>query len=135
MAVPFFVEKLLAIETPATLNVNSATYIRLVPFDLGIDFTNIPWTHFRLRSSLVSNAAGQTVTLQLATSLATPGTPVHSGGNDLVITTAAILGDSGWRTVDAALSGANQLTIAVKGSNATVDLNGTWLEIWWKYDP
>lgn len=118
-----------------TINVNSTAYISIVPTEHGVDLAVIPWTHYRIRVSGNSNAVGQTVTAQLATSFATPTTAVHTGGNDLVMTNTPSLWDSGWLTRDDGASGVQNYILAFKGSNGTVDFAGTYIDVWYKYEP
>jgi hypothetical protein len=104
-----------------TLNINSSTYIPILPLFAWLDGSDFPATHYRLIARGQSNAAGQTVSFQLTRG----GSAVHTGGNDLLFTSAANQTvDTGWRTVDISLSGLGQLIIQGKGSNATVDFVG-----------
>lgn len=102
-----------------TLNINTTTYTALLPFILKLPYDTFPATHFRLGARIASNAAGQTVSCQLTNG----GTPLHTGGNDVTgITNTNTTVDTGWLTIDIALSGLQQLNLEWKGSNSTVDV-------------
>lgn len=103
-----------------TLNINTTTYTTLLPFVLKLPYDTFPATHFRLGARIASNAVGQTVSCQLANP---SGTPLHTGGNDVTgIPNANTTVDTGWLSIDIALSGLQQIHLDWKGSNATVDV-------------
>lgn len=105
-----------------TVNVNSTGYVDWGSAALAIDLDKFLFTDFRLVFSASSNQAAQTITAQL-TAIFNPAAPIHTGGNDVVITNAFGVFDSGWRSKDTgATSGLLNLGVALKGSNVTVDL-------------
>jgi hypothetical protein len=103
-----------------TFTINNTAYIRNIPMSVPHDFSSFAFTQFRVLISGNSNAGGQTVTAELR-DLAS-NSPLHSGGNDVVISNAGALYDSGWKTQDLSLTGLKELSLFFKGSNATVDL-------------
>lgn len=105
-----------------TYNVNSTSYITVVRLGFNWDYAQHPFTHFRIVASANATEATRTVTMQLIQALNTAA-PVHTGGNDLVVSNTPSQYDSGWRTADAPGSGLMEYTIALKGSNGTVDLS------------
>lgn len=103
-------------------NVNSTTYIRATSMlDLWVDYDLTPFTKFRIILQGLSNAGGQTISLQLARR-ASPATAISASGNDLVIPNTSAVHDSGWIDIATTLTGFESLCLAAKGSNATVDL-------------
>lgn len=105
-----------------TVNVNSAAYVDWGSAAFFVDLDQFLFTEFRIVFSAGSNQAGQTITGQLTYQF-TPGTPIHTGGNDVVVTNAFGTFSSAWRSKDDAInSGIVGYTVALKGSNATVDL-------------
>lgn len=105
-----------------TVNVNSTTYVDWGAAAFFVDLNEFLFTEYRIVFSAGSNQAGQTITAQLTYQFA-PGSPIHTGGNDVVISNTFGTKDSGWRSKDDALtSGVVGYTVALKGSNATVDL-------------
>jgi hypothetical protein len=127
----YVIHNLWMTDAETTFNINSTSYVAIGPFIPMIDADYFPFTHFRIIGQGSSNAAGQTITGQLATAFATPGTPVHTGGDDItLINTAFTVFDSGWLTKDAgASSGLWFPRMAWKGSNATVDLRLANLQV------
>lgn len=115
--------------------INSASYVALAFARAAVDLDPIPWTHYKLRFRAASSAAGQTITAQLAVSSAAPATPVHTGGDDVVITNTAGLFESAWLTRDDGATGQQEYFVTFKGSNGTVDLDLIIMDLWWKYDP
>lgn len=111
-----------------TINVNSTGYIVLPNWAFNIDLDVFPFTHFRIIISGNSNAVGQTITAQLAT-VGAPTTPIHSGGDDVVVTNTPGVFDSGWRTRDDGATGLKEYLVAVKGSNTTVDITQNYVEV------
>jgi hypothetical protein len=97
-----------------------------------IDLTAFPATHYRITINGQANAAAQTITAQLATTFGSPTSPVHSGGNDVVVNNAFGSYNSGWLTRDNA-PGAEGYIVVLKGSNSTVDANFNFVDIEWKY--
>jgi hypothetical protein len=126
---PYVVIRLLALSASVTMNVNSTSYINIGPFLFPHDFDEFPATAFRIYCPGNSTEASQSVTCQLALASA-PATPLHTGGNDLQINTSgAAPYDSGWRSIDVPQTGLQRLSVAMKGSSGTVDLNAGSLEI------
>ena len=118
-----------------TLNVNSISYIVLAnPLRVDIDFDEVQWTHFAINVRGLASTASQTVTLQLA-EFASPGTPLSSAGGDLAIPNTQDWHLSGWVAFANALTGVKALTIAAKGSDATVDLSASSMDLILRRDP
>jgi hypothetical protein len=110
------------------INVNSTTYLANQGLYFGVDLSVYPFTHYRIRGVATSNAAGQTVTCQLAT-FSTPTTGIHTGGNDVTVTTSGGL-DSGWLSRDDGSTNANrEYGVVCKGSNSTVDITVNYMEV------
>lgn len=105
-----------------TYNVNSTSYVDFTLLGFMWDRDEFPFTEYRISVSGNSNAASQTITLQLVRGN-TAGNNVHSGGNDLVVSNTPSLYNSGWLTADSPGSGYQEYTLAMKGSNSTVDLS------------
>lgn len=106
-----------------TLNLNSTTYIIVLPFQFWIDFDTFPATHYKIVGRGASTSAGATISMQVAQA-GTPTTGIHSGGNDIVdIPNTNTDLDSGWLSIDTSLSGTVNLVVAWKGSTATVDIS------------
>jgi len=123
--------QVLPIPRPASavvFNVNSTTYIAWSQTTHWLDFDVMAWSEFRISISAQSNAAGQTISLQLCKQGA-PTTPVSSGGNDLVIDTTFGPWISDWIPMSLSMSGLERLQLAFKGSNATVDINSFEVQI------
>jgi hypothetical protein len=116
-----------------TTDLNSTSYI--APFSTGFyhDWDIFPATHFLITAIAQSSAGGATVTAQL-TPMASPTNPVSAAGDDLVITNTLQEHSSGWVAVSDAMSGLVLMTVAIKGSTATVDLATRWLDIAFKID-
>lgn len=118
----------------ATFNVNSSSYVGLASAQFYHDWDVFPATHFLITCYGHSNESGQTVTLQYATQ-ASPGTGYSASGNDLAVGFnggANTNWSSGWVAVSGTPTGLVYVTIAFKGSNATVDLVGRWIDIAFK---
>lgn len=110
-----------------SLGVNSTSYVTLAESQgVVIDFASTAFTSFRLMGYGQSNAAAQTVTLQLVNS---SGTALHTGGNDVVLTNGYAVFDSGWKTIDISLSGVQRLVTQAKGSNASVDVDFRYFDV------
>jgi hypothetical protein len=124
----YFSEKIHSRNGGGTITVDSTSYISDAAFIFYHDYDAFAFTHYRIVAYGVANEAGQTVTLQLATPAAST-TPIHTGGNDLVMTDALGAVDSGWLTRDVAASGFTAYAVALKGSNATVDLSSHWVQV------
>lgn len=110
--------------TDLTFNVNSTSYVLNNNFAFLVDLDTFLPTHFLI--SVIqgdTTEVGQTVTLQLTTA-ASASAVLHTGGNDIVIDDTQSNENSGWRTFDnpSALTGIQALSLALKGSTATVDL-------------
>jgi hypothetical protein len=118
--------------TPA---LNSATY-SFINFCLQvpIDLAAFPFTHFRWFIRGQSNAAAQTVTVQLDSGT-TGAAPAKTGGDDLVITNTVANFDSGWLARADALTGFQVYRMLLKGSNSTVDLTVRHIDLLLKIDP
>ncbi len=126
------VEKIRLVSTTGAVvvyNVNSTTYIANSSHTFRSDMADAPWTEYRIIINGSSNAVGATITAQLATFTA-PTTPIHTGGDDVVITNTSGTFDSGWKSRDVADSGTKNYCIVFKGSTATVDLNQIFIDIW-----
>lgn len=115
-----------------TLNVNSATYISKLPLSFTIDLDAFLSQEYRVIIRGVASVAGQTVTVQLATN-ADPTTPIHTGGDDVIITDVEGIFDSGWISRDDAATGFQEYTLALKGSNGTVDLLASYIDVLLKW--
>lgn len=111
-------------QTDATFNVNSTTYLEAFFLDFYHDWDQFPATHFAISACAASNAGSQSILLQLALA-ASPTNPVSAGGDDLTIPnngSVVQLLTSSWIAVSDAMSGFSLMTLAIKGSNSTVDL-------------
>lgn len=119
----------------STINVNSTSYVKpVVQLETTIDWAKFAPTHFRIYVAGLSSEAGQTITVQLALA-SSLSTPLSAAGNDLVIPNTPALNDSGWIAFAAAQSGAPIMALALKGSNTTVDLHQSYIEIqYWSPD-
>lgn len=132
----YFPHRIMASQTDGTnvsFGVNNTGYVNFGNFFFGLDLAFTP-THFRILAfNAQSSEAAQTITVQLAT-VASATSPLHTGGNDLVINNTAGNKDSGWITFDnpSGLTGFQLLSIACKGSNGSVDLSLRALEIHFK---
>lgn len=105
-----------------TVNVNSVTYVDFGAASFVLDLDSFLFTDYRLFVVGGSSQAGQTITVQL-TYMFTPGTPIHTGGNDVVVSNGFTTYDTGWKSKDDVVtSGVVGYGLALKGSNATVDL-------------
>lgn len=124
----FYAYRIFVAAAATTFNVNNTGYVVQIPFEFSVDLDYFPFTDFRLLISGNSNAAAQSVTLQLAT-FGAPSTPIHTGGDDLVVNNAGALYDSGWRSRDDGATGLKTYMFCTKGSNSTVDLSATYVEV------
>lgn len=133
--VSYFTRRLVSSPTGAaqTIDVNSTSYIPVFSMSFYHDWDFFPATHFWISAAAQSSAAANTITLQL-TPFASPTNPVSAGGDDLVITNTLGFFSSGWIAVSDAMSGIDDLTVAVKGSSATVDLVLRFVDIAFKID-
>lgn len=116
-----------------TLVINSTSYVSKVAMRFYHDWDAFPATHFLISAYGQSNEASQTVTFQLTPS-ASPTDPISAGGNDLVVTNTTGIFSSGWVAVSDSLAGIDAMQISVKGSTATVDFSGFWVDIAFKVD-
>jgi hypothetical protein len=137
--IPYIANRVFIIDsTGVTIDVNSTAYVTAgVRLSFSIDLDLFPFTHYMLVFQGGSNAAGQTISMQLARA-STPTTPVHTGGNDITGITGLAFGNynSGWLSRDDGLTtGVQTYVMAAKGSNATVDLVGGFLDVHLKIDP
>lgn len=121
-------------QTDATLNINSTTYLEAFVFDFYHDWDQFPATHFSISVCAASNASSQSVLMQLALA-ASPTNPISAGGDDLSIPnnagTVQML-NSGWIAVSDVMSGVSLMTVAIKGSNSTVDLLYRFVDVAFK---
>lgn len=118
----------------STFNLNSTSYVAPGALQFIMDWDVYPATHFLIAMLAFANEGSQTVTAQLAEA-ASPGTSYSSGGNDLSIpNNAGAVGsvNSGWVAVNGTPSGLKVMVLALKGSTATVDLTGRWVDIMFK---
>lgn len=107
--------------------INSASYVTTATRHFHWDFDILPKpTSFRIFTFAQSTEGGQTVTMEMRNAA---GTAYHTGGNDLVITNSLTTHDSGWKTIDIVQAGVGVFTIAIKGSNATVDYTHNYLAV------
>jgi len=111
-----------------TFNVNSTTYVETPYRRFTLDLDVFTPAFFQIIIIGNSNAAAQTVTAQLARP-ATPATPISPNGNDLVVTNTNGYFASGWLAWSHTGTGLQDFTLALKGSNATVDLSAQEIEI------
>lgn len=117
-----------------TLNVNSTTYTGTSMTLFDHDWDQFPATHFAITVYGFANEASQTIKLQLAAAAAA-ATAYSAGGDDVTVTNNSSTSQrvtSGWVAVAAGHSGIISMVIAVKGSTATVDLSGRWMDIAFK---
>src|SRR3990167_5525813 len=117
--------------TSETMAFNSATYVAPAVLEFYHDWDFFPATHFLISAFGVANEAAQTVKFQLAQQ-ASPTDPVSAAGDDLTITDAQSRFSSGWIAVSDVITGIVSMVLAAKGSNATVDFAGRWLDIAFK---
>lgn len=115
-----------------TIAVNSTSYAAFSSFNFFLDRDTFPATHFRIVIRGSANEAAQTVKAQLAAATA-PGTPLHTGGDDVTVTNTNGTFDSGWRTFDDGGSGLLFGNVALKGSNGTVDLVSSVATVMFKH--
>lgn len=118
----------------ATEAVNSTTYLDWFVTEFVHDWDLFPATHFMITASAFANASGQTISLQLA-AFGTPTNAISAGGDDLVIPFnggAKQTLNSGWVAVSDTMAGVDDLCVALKGSNSTVDLTYRWIDIAFK---
>jgi hypothetical protein len=118
------------INSNVVLNVNSTSYIQTGNTDFYHDFDQFMPTHFMITCFGGANAAA-TITMQLA-AISAPGTPYSAGGNDLAVTNSITNYSSGWIAMSASPSGIVYVGVVMKGSTATVDFTGRWIEIAFK---
>lgn len=118
--------------TNETLNVNSTTYLNFGCLLFYWDFDEFPATSFCITATGGSNAAGENILFQLAEN-ASPTSPYSSGGDDLTLTNTNTQYTSGWIAINGVKTGRKLLCIAAKGSTATVDFTGRWVDIEFKY--
>jgi len=109
-------------DTVRTVNINSTSYVASATRAFYVDFDLIAWTHFSIQLWGQSNAAGQTITLQVQTDQG-GATPLSASGNDLTITNSSAWFSTGWVAISASFTGLHRLVVAAKGSNSTVDLS------------
>lgn len=115
-------------EIGLTITLNRIVYASTPRLRHSIDGTIVPYTHFRLLTIMAATEAGQSVTCQLAR-FASPTIPLSAAGDDLTVTSAAGLKDSGWIALATPLAASEDLQVALKGSNGTVDLSGLWFDV------
>ncbi|MFH1118600.1 MAG: hypothetical protein V1775_02170 [Bacteroidota bacterium] len=114
-----------------TQNINNTSYVGTAVRCFYIDFDVVSWTHFAIQTYGHSNAAGQTVTLQLSDDVG--GFPALSAaGNDLVLSNTSQWWQTGWVAISGAWTGIHRLIIAIKGSNSTVDYEFNHLSLMFK---
>jgi hypothetical protein len=117
----------------ATFNLNSTSYVAVGSLGFYHDWDAFPATHFLITAyGFASEVA--TINGQL-TPNASPTNPVSAAGDDIAITNnggAITQWSSGWVAVSDAMSGLVVMTVALKGSNGTVDFTGRWLDIAFK---
>lgn len=130
-ATHYFARRLMASPTNQTLDVNSTSYAEGAVLDFYLDADIFPFSHFAITGYMASSTAGQTITLQLTTQAALTN-PISAGGDDLVINSTLELKTSGWIAVSDAISGFTAYTLAIKGSNSTVDLLIRHLDVHFK---
>lgn len=129
----YLVHRLTATTTNAavTIDVNSTSYLVFSATAFIHDWDKFPATHFMISCLGQSSAAANTITMQL-TPFADGTNPVSAGGNDIVVTNTFGFFTSGWVAVSDAMAGIDELTLAMKGSSATVDLAQRYIEIHFK---
>lgn len=116
--------------TPTTINVNSTSYTQpnnllfSLPLNLGT------FNRYRLLVHGASNQAGQTIAARVQ-ELAT-GFALGDGNPDITIPNTASMYDSGDRIISSAPVTFATYGLALKGSNATVDISFLWstLYLW-----
>jgi hypothetical protein len=111
--------------------IDSTAYVASGAASFVHDWDAFPATHFLIAAYGQANEAAQTVTFQL-TLLASPTNPISSAGNDLALTNSLGVFKSSWIAVSDATTGIQEMTLARKGSNSTVDFAGRWLEVHFK---
>lgn len=110
-----------------TLNVNSTSYIVQPGFGFILSALAPYYTHFRIMVNGLSNAAGQTITLQVTSSFGSPGTAVSATGNDLVISNSDGDFATDWIALNVLPAASAHWFLAMKGSNSTVDLQARYI--------
>lgn len=121
-------------DTQGVKNINSLTYVTHRTLRMRVDFSAVPYTHFRIYGHMGPSEIAQTVTLQLA-AWASPGTPLSAAGNDLAFTGSPTHQDSGWIALAAPPVTDQDLVLAMKGTNATVDLFNHTIYVLFKQIP
>jgi len=111
-----------------TIVVNSTSYVFKPDLTYTWSYEDLPFDQFRILVSGSCNQAAQTCTVQLAP-VTDINAPLRTGGNDLVIGSTGTLYDSGWLDVDNPPADFVELTLAIKGSNSTVDLTPTFIDV------
>lgn len=134
----YIVYPLIKPDTTFTRNVNSTSYITVGgPFSFSIDLAEFPFTHYRIIFQGNSNASGQSITIQVVEGFSAPTSPIHAGGNDMVIDNTSSLRSTTWLERDNDFGSQGILRtfeIALRGSNSTVDLTVARLEVQLKID-
>lgn len=115
-------------DASSTFNVNNANYMTAWSKVFLVPFSSVPFTHYRLAASAQSNAAGQSVSCQIAEENA-PATAQHAPGPDFVVNNTFQRWDSGWRSIDNIPAVDQFWCVAFKGSNGTVDINLQMLQV------
>jgi hypothetical protein len=118
----------------STFNLNNAGYVAPAVCQFYMPWDDFPATHFLISAYGFANEVGQTVKAQFATQAA-PGTPYSAAGDDLTITNnggAGLTLSSGWVAMNSSPAGTVLTCVALKGSNATVDLTGRWIDVLFK---
>lgn len=132
----YFSRRLVVTQNNAAVTITdpNTTYLAYFMTAFYHDWDQFPATHFMITAGGQSSQAGQTISMQLAP-FASPTNPVSAGGDDLVVTNTVGLFTSGWIAVSDAMAGIDELNVALKGSNSTVDFLLRFIDIAFKIDP
>lgn len=117
-----------------TMNINQMTYLQPGPWRFHVPLDVFPCNKYRLFIIGRSNAAGQSVDCQLQYTDA-PKTPLGDGSVDLNIPNNWIAYDSGTKNLINNPGGFAEMNLGVKGSNGTVDLSVTAIEVNLWFEP
>lgn len=128
MTIPFFGN----VSAATTVNVNS-NGVYTVPANLafGFDGRGVRYTHFCIYVDGIANEANQLITIQMVPDWNAPTVSLSPNGNDIVVTNTRNPATSSWVPIKDAYVGVNipNMGVAMKGTNATVDLSVNSLSI------
>jgi hypothetical protein len=104
-----------------TIPINSVGYSAIAGLSTVVDFSITSYNRFRIVIDGHASTVGQFITAQLVQT-AFPGVPLSPPGDDLQIDSIDAVYDSGWLAINPVQTTVLNLSLAMKGSDATVDL-------------